>query len=265
MLKLRFYLALAAASLMGSAPGALFAAERAVIPEGCREVVYSTNPQYPPYDWEVPGGFDGASIELLKMAMPPGLPLKLAVYPWRRSLYLAELGEIDLLVSLRITPERSGYLVFTPHRAFPNPIVVFARKDRKFPFKSWHDLKKLRGGVSAGDTFGGGFDDYWRMYLTVEEAPSMRENFKKLDSGHIDYFVTSRYVGEAYLAKNRPEHEIIPLFPAVSSFDIHFGFSKRSACAPLAGYVGRRLAELDKKGTPERLLRKHLKRYRSAP
>lgn len=254
------YAVVAAWLLASVAPAA---AEKPVIPEGCREVVYSTNPQYPPYDWEAADGFDGASIELLRMVMPPGLPLKPAVYPWKRSLYLAEQGEIDLLVSLRITPERSGYLVFTSHRAFPNPIVIFVRKDRSFPFTSWQDLKHRRGGVSAGDTFGGGFDEFWRASLTMEEAPTMRENFRKLDSGRIGYFVTGRYAGEAYLAKYPPEHEIIPLSPAISSLDIHFGFSKRSACAPLVGYVSRRLAELDATGTPERLLRKHLKHYRN--
>ncbi|MBT0664716.1 transporter substrate-binding domain-containing protein [Geobacter pelophilus] len=243
-------------------PSPLGAAENRIIPDGCETVVYSTNPQYPPYDWSIGKSFDGASIELLKMVMPPGLPLKAAVYPWKRSMFLAEQGEIDLLVSLRITPERSAYLTFTSHRAFPNPIVVFVRKDRKFPYKSWKDLKNRKGGISAGDTFGGGFDEYWRKELSIEEAPTMFENYQKLDSGRIDYFVTSQYVGEAYLSKKPLSHEIIPLFPAISTLDIYFGFSKRSGCASLVDYVSKRLMEQDKKGVPEKLLKKHLKRYR---
>lgn len=247
-------------------PPALSAAEKSGIPKECRTVVYSTNPQYPPYDWSVgTEGFDGASIELLKMSMPPGIALKAAVYPWKRSMYLAEQGEIDLLVSLRITPERSGYLTFTSHRAFPNPIVVFVRKDKKIRFKSWKDLKNLKGGISAGDTFGGGFDEYWRAELTMEDAPTMRENFRKLDSGRIDYFVTSYYVGAAYLAKNPPEHEIASLSPAITTLDIHFGFSKRSPCAALVDSVSKRLTELDAAGIPEKLLNKYLKRYTKAP
>jgi len=243
----------------------LIAAEKIAIPEGCKAVVYSTNPQYPPYDWGVgTDSFDGASIELLKSVMPPGLPLKAAVYPWKRSMAMAEQGEIDLLVSLRITPERSGYLTFTTHRAFPNPIVVFVRKDKKFPYKDWKNLKGRKGGISGGDTFGGGFDEYWRKELTIEDAPTMLENYQKLDSGRIDYFVTSKYVGEAHLAKNRPEHEMIALSPAISTLDIHFGFSKKSACAPLVEYVSKRLAEQDSKGVPEKLLKKHLKRYRES-
>ncbi|GAB6126050.1 substrate-binding periplasmic protein [Humidesulfovibrio idahonensis] len=227
----------------------------------CRELTYSTNPNYPPYDWAVSeSAFDGASIELLRMAAPPGVALKPAVLPWPRALELAKTGKIDLLVSLRVTPERSAFLLFTRHRAFPNPIVVFVRKDRAFPFKSWADLKGRRGGVSLGDTFGGGFDEYSRRELSLEESPTMENNFKKLDAGRIDYFITSRYVGEAYAASHRLTHEFVTLSPAISEMDIHFGFSRVSPCAGLVEQMSRRLEELDRKGVPEQLLRKHLRR-----
>jgi polar amino acid transport system substrate-binding protein len=255
--------ALVACFMACDPPSMLIAAETTAIPAACKSVVYSANPQYPPYHWSVANDrFDGASIELLNMVMPPGLPVQPAVYPWKRTLFLAEQGEIDLLVSLRVTPERSRYLSFASHRAFPNPIVVFVRKDRVFRYKSWSDLKKRKGGISNGDTFGGGFDEYWPRELVIEEAPTVLENFQKLDSGRIDYFVTSKYVGEAHLSKYHHEHAIISLSPPVSAFDIHFGFSKRSPCAPLADYVGRRLRELDQKGVPKKLLRKYLDRYK---
>jgi len=249
-------------TLIAISPSSLFAEEQNVIPEGCKELVYSTNPQYPPYDWGVGNNsFNGAGIELLKMVMPPNLPLKAVVYPWKRSMALAAEGEIDLLVNLRINPDRSKYLNFTTHRAFPNPIVVFVRKDKSFTFDSWDVLKGLRGGISSGDTFGGGFDEYWHKELTIEEAPTMLENYKKLDSGRIDYFVTSRYVGEAQLVANPMKHKIIALNPAVSNMDIHFGFSKRSACEPLIGYVSQKLQELDEQGVLDDLLEKYLKVY----
>jgi polar amino acid transport system substrate-binding protein len=227
----------------------------------CQTLVYSTNPNYPPYDWAVgEDGFDGASIELLKMAVPPGVTLKPAVLPWKRALVLAKAGEIDLLVSLRITPERAKYLRFTRHRAFPNPIVVFVRKDRVFPFPSWAVLKGKRGGVSFGDTFGGGFDEYRRRELTIEESPTMENNFQKLDAGRIDYFVTSKYVGEAYAASHHTQHGFVSLTPPISEQDIYFGFSRSSLCVELMERMSLRLEELDRKGIPEQLLQKHLRR-----
>ncbi|MDR3640642.1 MAG: transporter substrate-binding domain-containing protein [Humidesulfovibrio sp.] len=227
----------------------------------CRTLTYSTNPNYPPYDWATgEDAFDGASIELLTMAAPPGVALRPIVLPWVRAQAQTKAGEIDLLVSLRITSERARYLVFTSHRAFPNPIVVFVRKDRVFPFQSLADLKDKRGGISSGDTFGGGFDEYWPRELNIEEAPDMENNFKKLDAGRIDYFVTSRYVGEAYAASHPSRHGIVSLSLPVSEQDIHFGFSRSSPCVGMVEEMGRRLKELDSKGIPEQLLRKHLRR-----
>mgnify|MGYP002352027387 CR=1 FL=1 len=228
----------------------------------CQEIVYATNPHYPPYDWSVgDAAYDGATIELLEMAAPEGVRLKPVVLPWKRAMLLAGEGRIDLLASLRITPERSQYLRFTSHRAFPNPIVAFIREDRRFPYEKWDDLKDKTGGVSLGDTFGGGFDAYLRAHLRVEEAPSMEENFRKLDSGRIDYFVTSLYAGQAYQATHRPAHSVVALSPPISEQDIHFGFSQRSPCLPLLDRLSARLEELDAQGVPEQLLRRYSRKY----
>lgn len=232
----------------------------------CQELVYSANPSYPPYHWVGEDGrLEGASIDLLKMVAPQGLVLKPVVLPWKRALALAEQGGVDLLLSLRNTPERAKFLKFTSARAFPNPVVVFIRGDRSFPFASWADLKGRRGGISLGDTFGNGFDEYWRAELSIEEAKNMEANFEKLEAGRIDYFVTSKYVGEAYSASRPLKHGIVQLGKPVSNQDIHFGFSRRSPCADLAEQMDRKLRELDKKGVLEQLLRAHLRRLKEKP
>lgn len=225
----------------------------------CTTLVYSANPSYPPYHWADGNAFQGASIELLKLVIPPGIKLKPVVAPWKRTLKLAESGEIDLLVSLRITPERLRFLRFTRHRSFPNPIVIFVRKERAFAFSSWSTLKPLLGGVSMGDRFGGDFDEYLQQELRVETAATMENNFQKLLSGRIDYVVTSRYVGESWIAAHRKQGVIVSLSPPVSDQDIHFGFSQRSACAGLEAQMSTALEELDRKGVLERLLQKHLR------
>jgi polar amino acid transport system substrate-binding protein len=229
-------------------------------------LVYSTNPQYPPYDWAVGDeAFAGASVALLTLVLPPEVKTKALVVPWKRAQDMAKDGAIDLLLSLRITPERSTYLEFTTHRAFPNPIVVFVRKESGMTLKSWDDLKGHWGGVSAGDTFGAGFDEYWKSSLQVEEAPSMVENFRKLDRGRIDWFVTGLYLGKAYLATHRLDHEIVALEPPISTGDIYLGFSKASPWKSLIPQVSRRLEELDKNGELVKLLQVELGRMLSAP
>lgn len=229
-------------------------------------LVYSTNPQYPPYDWAIGDeAFAGASIDLLPLVLPPGTKTSPLVVPWKRAQEMAKYGGVDLLLSLRITPERSTYLDFTTHRAFPNPIVIFTRADTGLTLETWENLKGHLGGVSAGDTFGGGFDEYWRANLRVEEAPTVIENFKKLDAGRIDWFVTGLYLGQAYLATHPTTNPIRVLSPPISNGDIHLGFSKASPWKDLLPEVSRRLEELDREGTLVRLLQENLTEVLKAP
>jgi len=225
---------------------------------GGNALFYSTNPQYPPYDWaDGPSSFAGASVELLSLVLPPGVVATPVVLPWKRALEQAREGQIDLLLSVRITPERSEYLRFTAHRAFPNPIVVFARRESRLSLRSWEGLQGHPGGVSAGDFFGGGFDQYWHDHLQVEIADTMVENFRKLEAGRIDWFVTGRYLGQAYLSVHPLDREIVVLEPPVSTGDIHFAFSAKSPWVKLIPSIDARLEELDRQGVLDYLIRKY--------
>jgi polar amino acid transport system substrate-binding protein len=64
--------------------------------------------------------------------------------------------------------------------------------------------------------------------LKTESAKTMVENFKKLDANRIDWFVSSNYMGLAWLAQTKTANKIVALKPAVSSNFIHTSFSKKS-------------------------------------
>jgi polar amino acid transport system substrate-binding protein len=225
----------------------------------CTSLSYATNPGYPPYDWSPDQQhYQGASIDLLRQILPPGVTAIPVVYPWKRAQQMAKEGRIDLLLSLRRTPEREQYLLFTTHRAFPNPIAVFVRRGHLLRLDNWQQLIPMQGGVSRGDTFGGGFDDFLKEKLTVEEAATMAENFEKLRRGRIDYFVTSQYAGNFYLLQTGLSHEIVALPPHISDESIHMGFSRNSPCQALEPYLSSRLRELDREGRLETLLVKYL-------
>ncbi|WP_224983807.1 substrate-binding periplasmic protein [Geomonas agri] len=232
-------------------------------PVGCTSLVYSANPQYPPFHWAAGKGFEGASIELLSLALPKGVTARPVVYPWKRVLYLAEQGGVDLVVSLRKTPEREKFLVFTEHRSFPNPAVVFVRKDRTFPMRSWQDLKGHKGAISLGDSFGEEFDRYRRKELDIKEANTVVENLRRLDAGNVDYFITGKYPGTYYLDRIG-NGRIVSLDTPVTSRSIYFAFSRKSPCASLVDEVSRHLEELERDGTADKLLEKYMK-FPTAP
>ena len=226
----------------------------------CDTLVYATNPAYPPYGWsEDHHSYRGASIDLLPLLMPAHVKLQAVVYPWKRAQQMAQEGRIDLLLSLRKTPEREAYLLFSHHPIFANPIAIFRLKGKQESVADWQTLVGLRGGVSRGDTFGSKFDLFLQKNLTVETADTMQENFEKLRRGRIDYFVSGQYAGNYYLHQHGIDGEIEALSPPVTNESIHIGFSRRSPCQELEPYVSARLEELEQSGYLKRLLDGYLR------
>lgn len=222
-------------------------------------ILWATNPKYPPYDWSVNGTqYEGACTHLLELVIPKEYTLRPVMVPWARAQKMAEEGSIDLLVNLRITPERSTWLEFSKNPTFGNPIAVFVRRDKNIPFKSWNELKPLTGGVTIGDAFGNGFDEFLKSNLKVEATTSPFNNFRKLDSGRIDYFVTGYYMGMAMLNSAELKDRIVALRPFVSDQAIHLGFSKRSPYRTLLPEIDHRLAQLAADGTLTKILNEHI-------
>lgn len=229
-------------------------------------ITWATNPQYPPYDWAVNDReYAGACVELLSLIVPKGYVFRPVVVPWPRAQAMAKRGEIDMLVNLRITPERSQWLEFSRNPTFFNPIAIFMRKDKAIPFHSWDELKSLRGGATLGDAFGNGFDEYVKANLEVEVISNVSGNFLKLDSGRIDYFVSGYYMGEAWLSQAGFQDRIVALNPMISKTSIHLGFSKLSPHLGTLPEIDQHLARLGADGTLDRMLAAHSKAFSSHP
>ena len=175
----------------------------------CKKIVISADPAYPPLHWYDGTTLQGASIEITTRILDDlGLPYEVRyVGPWKRVLLNAERGAIDMVVSLKNIPERRDYLEFTSNVAFANPIAVFVPRASNFKYAKWQDLKGKRGGVTLGNKFGNGFDEFMDAQLTTDAAPTPESNFKKMALGRIDYFITGFYTGMAYILEHDLETE----------------------------------------------------------
>lgn len=241
----------------------LLAALAAPAAAQCTRVVFSANPDYPPYHWAEGDRIVGASVALTGRILDDlGVPWEARyVGPWLRVLKSAEYGEIDLVVSLKPTPERQVYLDFTPSPAFPNPMALFVARAKPLKFNAPADLVGKRGGRSAGDRFGEAFDRFAQEHLTLEDADSLDLNFNKLAAGRIDYVVTGLYTGRAHLLRTGMAERITPLPRLVNEGFIHHGFSRRSPCASLAAAVDAGLAAAQRSGLAARLLEEALQQW----
>lgn len=248
------------ARLAGMLAALLAAPVWAELPAECRQLIVTSHPAYKPLHWYDGQEMTGASIDLAKRVLDEmRVPYEIRyVGPWPRVLKMAEIGRVDIVMSLKNTPDRREYMDFTTTPSFSNPMAVFVRQDRSFAFNRWEDLIGKHGGVNQGDHYGEGFDEFLRDRLNVESTTEMAANFRKLAAGRIDYYVTGLYAGLAYLADNPGKVPMQALPHLINRGVVHVGFSRKSPCLSLLPGFEQRLRQLVKNREPDKLLDKYL-------
>jgi len=226
----------------------------------CQHISISANPDYPPYQWVHDGEFHGASIDLTRQIFQDlGVEVDFVqAGPWSRVVKLAQDHRLDMVLTVRKTPELEETLTFTKRPLFPNTVSVFARKADDLTFDTWNDLKGLYGGRALGRRVGGGFDDYARDYLWLEDVTESALNMRKLLAGRISYYVEAYYPGlaDVYLAKL--EDEIEPLETPLMDGYLYAAFAPGSPCAVHLDAVSERYGQVLDMGKADGLLRNAL-------
>lgn len=225
----------------------------------CNKVVLSADSDYPPLHWYDGKRLTGASIEIAVTALQAlNIPVEVRYAgPFHQVLRGAQSGEIDMISSLKDTPERHEFLSFTSVPLFTNPIALFVPRERKFPYTGWHDLIGKRGGVTQGNQFGNGFDDFLKKNLTIETQQKVHMSFTKLELGQLDYLITGYYSGLAYLASAGQQDKFVALRPFVTQTDNFIAFAKQSPCTIHLKELNRQLERMQKSGALKTILDKH--------
>jgi polar amino acid transport system substrate-binding protein len=233
----------------------------------CNRVVLTSDPAYPPMHWYDGETLQGASIEIAKRVLDDlKIPYEVRyVGPFPRVIALAERGEVDMIATLKKTPERETFLLYPATPALSNPVSVFSFRERSFEFKGRQDLVGHRGGITRGNLFGNGLDDFLKEKLAVEEANSPEGNFNKLAMGRIDYFITGYFTGMAFLLKRGDEERFVAHTPFLTDTPNYVVLTRNGKCADKLEQVEARLAILKRTGVLEELTRKSLQKWKAHP
>ncbi|MQA23462.1 substrate-binding periplasmic protein [Rugamonas rivuli] len=215
-------------------------------PAACPKVVVSADPDYPPLHWYDGKQLRGPSVELAARILADlQIPYEVRyVGPWKRVLAYAAAGQVDLVATLKIQPERERYLDFVRTPAFPNPVAVFVQRQRAFIFNNWQDLASHKGGIALGNTFGQQFSQFAASHLRLEESGTADTNFRKLGLGRIDYFVSGLFTGEAWLARRGLGAQFMAMRPFLTEDKNYYAFAKSSPCVKYLDAFETRLKEL---------------------
>jgi polar amino acid transport system substrate-binding protein len=230
-------------------------------------MVVTADPAYPPLHWFDGKQMQGASIAIAKRVLEDlKIPYEIRYAgPFPRVMLMAERGEVDMVATLKKTPEREQFLLFPNTAAYANPVAVFVSRTHPFVYRGRADLLGRKGGITSGNLFGDGLDEYLRESLSFEEANSPENNFDKLGMGRIDYFITGLYAGMAFLLKRGEDDKFVALTPYAAQTQNYLALTRNGHCAGELRRIDERLALLKKTGVIDALIRQGLQTWKRMP
>ena len=233
----------------------------------CDRMVVSADPAYPPLHWYDGTTLQGASIEIAKRVLTD-LKIDFEIRPagpFPRVLHMAERGDIDMLATVKKTPEREAFLLYPNTPAFINPVAVFTSREHPVTYHERSDLEGLRGVMTRGNVFGGGLDEYINDKLSLQEGNRPEGNFSLLAMGRVDYFITGYYTGMAVILQRGDESRFVAQEPFLVQTPNYLALSRAGRCADKLDAIEARLAWLKKAGVLDDLVRASFQRWKARP
>lgn len=239
-------------STAGTAPGATGGANPDGPIPGCRGMVASGNPQYPPYLWRDPADdtrLIGAAAELTQwLAREIGVPIQIRhIGPWGRVQAEARAGNVDLIAGAFFTLPRTEYLDYFYPAFRETRSAVWIESGAELPYKRWSDLAPKRGVTVINNSFGEEFDRFARERLNIAQVASLEQAIQMVQRGRADYLIYEDSPAAAYMARLGVTN-LKPLSPPVAAEHLYVTLSHRSACntPELRGRLQRALYKLSR-------------------
>ncbi|OUR93812.1 hypothetical protein A9Q81_15185 [Gammaproteobacteria bacterium 42_54_T18] len=237
----RFLFALALVSLPLSSWGA------------CEKLTVSANANNAPISYEQDGKLTGIGFDLFNRLLSSiKIPIeRTQPYPWRRTLKNSKNGDIDIIIGVRKTVDRMLYLDFIEPAFTSTAHTIFFRKDKKKRIKSKADLTHFNGGVTLGMVLDDKFSLFMKEHLQITHVATVEQNFLKLISGRIDYFIAPLLPTINTVQTRYPEQlkELTFLSEPISVTNEYIVISKQSQCNTIKTSLSQLLQKVKNNGT----------------
>ena len=157
--------------------------------------------QYPPYNYEENGKIKGVGTEVVEAVLKEaGVTYDIKIYPWARSLSMAETEENVLIYSISRTEKRENIYRWIGV-IFPIRFYIYALNSRSDiqTMKDIDQAKPYRVGVAHKDALEQYFLD--KKFPNIASSYDNEINIKRLFLGDIDLWPMSVYTANYFLGK----------------------------------------------------------------
>ncbi len=232
-----------------------------------RDLIACGHPAYPPVSWVTDGELRGLAPTVVRdLFAELGFSVRLVAFGnWKRCLQEVREGRADIVVAAYRTREREQQFTFSAHYLVVDPIVLFVRRDRRFVFNDWEDLRGRTAGLLLGDSFGERFDRFAETALKVERVSTGRQNMRKLVLGRIDFMPIGRDSGRLQSRRLGYDDLVEALPQTLVTEYYHVAVRKGSDLEALLPEIDLRLTALHADGSIARWLWAHAEAYLAEP
>ncbi|AUH53593.1 amino acid ABC transporter substrate-binding protein [Chromobacterium sp. ATCC 53434] len=214
--------------------------------------------QYPPYQYQNGDEVDGVAVGIVREAFRRmGRPVHVAVYPWGRSLTMAETGQADAIFTLYKTPEREVRLDYSRQVLISQAVSLFVLKDAAIGFDGrLNQLAGYRFGVVRAVSYGAVFDEAVKRgdVRIAETAASGEQNMDKLLARRFDILVSNRLGAWDIIRRQRAEGRVRELQPPIERIPSYLAFARKPELAGLRDRFDAALEAMRLDGSYARLL-----------
>lgn len=199
----------------------------------------------------VVGGFKYDFLEALGKRL--GITLTHQACPFQRCLRSMSDGQLDVMMFIAVTPERSRYLKYIQVWEIPVKMPFYVRKGEESRLHKYTDLHQLHVGVVNGYAYFSRFDND----SAIQKSKVMREEQlpKMLQAGRIDAFVAFGQDPQQLLADYQG---ITPApFSHAYSDTALMAIGHTSAFVDMMPHLEQATLEMIQDGTMDRLWNKH--------
>lgn len=185
------------------------------------------------------------------------ITVKFERYPWGRSLYKLEKGEIDAMSGVAYTRERAINYVFSDIPYYKCSSVFYVKKDSGIKIDNYNDLYDLKSiGSVISSAYFSRFDT--DKELNKKEVATEIQLLKMLDTGRVDAIVGTGCQVDYEIKRMGLQEKIIKAsyFPE-NNVDLYIAFSKKSNKKYLIVEINKLLLELAEDKEMEKIGKKY--------
>lgn len=215
-----------------------------------------------PYEFEENGEVKGIGVDIVSETFKRmGYKVTKKFLPFSRAVGMLKNGEIDMITDVKNTPARQEDGIFSKESIITVHTSLFVKSGSNIKFDgNISTLKPYSIGIIRDYTYGMEFDDAIKnKMLNVEAVDDRLQNINKVLENRLDICIENRLVEFAALKETNNQGKLKELKTELNQTDIYAWFSKKKNEGQMLVEFDRKLAEVKKDGTAEKIYNSYIK------